>query len=123
MSSTTIPNADALRRNALGLYDAEAAADLFLDCGLASRFTIPEDGFVDYPWLLTLRGGVLSGSERRLLAICASLVDPVVTVSLADVTSGLDERNQQLVVRAIAHAMGRRPEGWVRPVALEGGTR
>jgi hypothetical protein len=121
--STTIPNADALRRNAHGLYHAEAAADLFLDSGLASRFPIPEDGAVDYAWLLILHGTVLSGGERRLLSICASLVDYAVQLSLADVTSGLDELHQELVVRAIAHAMGRRPEGWVPPGALEAGPR
>lgn len=112
---STIKHADALMYRAFGLYAAEAAAGLFLESGLGLRFLIPADGQVDYTGLLAEHGGVLSGAERRLLAICASLTDPEVRVNLDDVTANLDERNQALVVRTILHAMGTRPAHWQRP--------
>lgn len=112
--STRGPETARLRYWALGVYDVEAAVDLYLDCGLGARLGVPEGG-IDFTALLHQWQDLLSGGERRMLSICASLTDAQFTVSLSEVLTSLDQRNQQLVLTALAHAMGQRPPGWVRP--------
>lgn len=48
-----------------------------------------------------------SSSEHGILSIALSLGGPAHTVNLRDTLSGLDERNQQLVLNAVAAAMDR----------------
>ena len=59
---------------------------------------------IDWPATLTTTG-YLSGGERRLLTLAASLGSGH-PVELVDALGGLDTWNAQVVVDAIAHAAG-----------------
>jgi hypothetical protein len=48
-----------------------------------------------------------SGGERRMLKLTASLADGI-AINLMDTITGIDDRNVQLLVKAIFHASGRR---------------
>jgi len=48
-----------------------------------------------------------SSGERKVLQLAASLADQI-PVSLGETITSLDDRNAQLLVRAILHASGRR---------------
>ena len=65
-------------------------------------------GFGDWEAAVTaLHAGELpaSGGERRMLLLASSLAGGT-PVSLNDTLVGLDHRNANLVVRAVAHAAG-----------------
>jgi hypothetical protein len=57
----------------------------------------------------SLASGALpcSAGERRLLQLAASLAGQAPVV-LGDAVTGLDDRNIQVIVRAVLHASGRR---------------
>jgi hypothetical protein len=50
-----------------------------------------------------------SGGERRILLLSAGLAGGT-PVSLRDNVTGLDDRNTALLITAIRHAAGKRPE-------------
>jgi hypothetical protein len=115
----TTPDSDpdvvaSLRTWARGLYATEAAVELVARSH-RGRFAQP-----GHPWIGTdesgrcwlepdqLTGPVtagLSGGERRLLAISASLAGGR-PVDLSDTLSGLDRDTVVLVLAAVAHASG-----------------
>jgi hypothetical protein len=118
----------ALRACAAGIYPAEAGVDLLIghDTWLHRRdFTSPfmhtgvslADGVtamaeIDWTAAITaLDAGDLpcSGGERRILRLAASIAAGT-PVSLRDTLTGIDHRNIELVITAILHAWGQRPE-------------
>jgi hypothetical protein len=119
---------DALRACAAGLYPLEAGVGLLISNGtflhrdgFTSRFietgTSISDGTtpmaaIDWEAAITaLQAGELpcSGGERRILLLSASLADGI-PVDLRDTVTGLDDRNTALLLTAIRHATGKRPE-------------
>jgi hypothetical protein len=104
-----------LRAWARGLYATEAAVELLARFH-GGRFAQP-----GHPWIMTdpgegwcwlepdqLTGPAttgLSGGERRLLAIVASLAGGR-PVDLSDTLTGLDRDTIGLVIAAVAHASG-----------------
>ena len=105
---------EGLRQWAKGLYPLEAGVELLIR-GCDGRFA--RSG---YPWVLPTENGSwyldpeaitedtiggVSGGERRLLVIAASLLggEPV---NLYEEIPGLDRDHLQLVLAAIAHANG-----------------
>lgn len=109
---TDADRAEGLREWACGLYGYEAAAELLIRaCG--GRFL--QGPWVKYdadrgrywfdPSVAIEESGYLSGGERRVLAIAASLVSSEHPVDLGDV-SGLDRQALSLVLAALAHAGG-----------------
>lgn len=112
--------AAALRHQAHGIYCLEAAAELLIAqawphrADFTSQFTTagPVSAVIDWSaTIASLDAGDLpcSGGERRMLMITASLADGI-PVDLQDAISGIDHRNVQLVVRAMLHASGQRPQ-------------
>ena len=116
--------AAALRAAADGLDADQAAAELIISHGAClergefSRYITTEpsisDGtalaLIDWDAALSAldRGGLaVSGSERHILLIAASLAAGH-PVSLRDVIPGLDQRNLHLVTTAIRRAGGQR---------------
>ena len=118
----------ALRACAAGLYPLEAGVGLLISNGtflhrddFTSRFietgTSISDGTtpmaaIDWEAAITaLQAGELpcSGGERRILLLSASLADGI-PVDLRDTVTGLDDRNTALLLTAIRHATGKRPE-------------
>lgn len=101
-----------LRQWAAGLLPLEAAVELLLRA-FGGRFAdlalpwVPVDG--DVSWLdpdsLREHAAVLSGGERRLLFVVASLLDER-PLDIVDVVTGLDRENLHLVLAAFAHAGG-----------------
>jgi hypothetical protein len=104
---------DALRRWATGSYANEAAVELLIRA-FNGRFAGP-----GWPWITATAGeltwldveqitehstGALSGGERRLLAVIASLAGGP-PADLSEV-AGLDRHLLDLVLAAIAHASG-----------------
>lgn len=55
--------------------------------------------------------GYLSGGERRVLRLAASLVSHEYVVPLSDVVSGLDREITAVVLAAMAHAAGAHEAG------------
>jgi hypothetical protein len=115
----------ALRAGAGGLYPLEAGTELlisngtflrrgdfttrFITCGTSGGTPIAA---IDWDAAITaLNGGGLpcSGGERRILQLSASLAAGT-TVSLRDTVTGLDQDNAALLLTAIRHATGKRPE-------------
>lgn len=105
--------AETLRSWARGMYTTEAGAELLL------RFAGGRFATLDWPWiaqdgtdiwvdaqLLVANVNPLSGGERQVLLIVASLLDPRHIVSLSDVLPGLDRAVLDLVLAALAHAGG-----------------
>jgi hypothetical protein len=127
MTMTTEDLAAALRNCAVGLYPLEAGVALLIANGaflrrddFTSHFiehgTSISDGdtpaTVDWEAAITaLKAGELlcSGGERRILLLSASLADGI-PVDLRDTVTGLDDRNTTLLLTAIRHAAGKRPE-------------
>ncbi|WP_423185100.1 hypothetical protein [Arthrobacter sp. NyZ413] len=111
-------DADAFRAWAKGSYTIEAATELLLRA-FGGRFAAPGNPWVhvdstdgDHPktaWIdfeaIPEHTGPLSGGERRLLAIAASIAEDVPIV-LGDVIPGLDRDVLDLVLAALAHAGG-----------------
>lgn len=105
---------DALRKGAKGLYPSEAAVELLIRWGRAPldsvrwvrSYDFEEDSaYIDVETMLGDTGGY-SSSERRVVAIVASLYSSEHPVALEDVVSGLDRRCMSLVLAALAHANG-----------------
>jgi hypothetical protein len=106
---------------ARGIYPTEAATRLLLEAfdGRFARRGWPwvartESGhyYIDATKLSDDEIGMLSGGERRVLAIARSLLGEQ-TVDLSDAITGLDRLHTDVVIGAIAHATGEheyRPE-------------
>lgn len=104
-----------------GIYPTEAATRLLLEAfdGRFARRGWPwvastESGhyYIDATKLSDDEIGMLSGGERRVLAIARSLLGEE-PVDLSDALPGLDPRHTDLVIGAITHATGEheyRPE-------------
>jgi hypothetical protein len=125
MTAVNTPGlSDALRACARGIHPLEAGTGLLIDCGswlhrddFASRFittgtSISEGASllasIDWEAAVTaLHAGELpaSGGERRMLLLASSIAGGI-PVNLNDILPGIDRRNANLVVRAIAHAAG-----------------
>jgi hypothetical protein len=103
--------ANKVHLQAFGTSHLEAAAHILTRCGQgrlldALRLVWEDDEAAEIDWPATLEStGYLSGGERRLLALAASLGSGHL-VDLADALTGLDTWNGQAVVDAIAHAAG-----------------
>lgn len=103
-----------LRAWARGMYATEAAVEL-LARAFNGRFTSTswewvrrdDEGrvWVDAEAITPETTGALSGGERRVLAVVASLLGGA-PVDLAEELPGLDREHAELVVAAIAHATG-----------------
>lgn len=108
-----------LRDWARGLLPLEAAVEVLIRAHhgrlLLGPWVKPRDEFGDGWWLdaacIAEESGCLSGGERRLLAIVASLADMECRVSLNDVIPGLDQPTSRLVIAAVAHS-ARLPDAW-----------
>ena len=112
----TAPDAVAgLRAWARGVYATEAAVELLVRFQ-GGRFAQPGQPWImpdtDEGWywlepdhLTGLGAACLSGGERRLLAIVASLTGGA-PVDLGDALAGLDRDTVTLVLAAVAHASG-----------------
>ena len=111
----TATHEEQLRAWAKGSYPLVAATELLLRAfgGKFARegnpwvIKEPEYGNVciDFEQIPENLGG-LSGGERRLLMLAASLSDAGVPVELGDVLPGLDREVLNLVLAAVAHAGG-----------------
>jgi ABC-type phosphate transport system ATPase subunit len=112
--------AHALRACASGIYAAEAATGLliahaaWLDRDDFSKFiysdTAAETAAIDWDAAVTaLAAGELpsSSGEQKMLCIAASLAGQA-PVILGDAITGLDDRNIQILVKAVLHAAGQR---------------
>jgi hypothetical protein len=118
----------ALRASAKGLYSAEASVELLISHGSFLRRNDFSERFVHYGTSVTdgttsmasidwaaaitaLDTGNLpcSGGEQRIMRIAASLADGI-PIDLGDCLGGLDHYNIQLVINAVLHASGQRPE-------------
>jgi hypothetical protein len=117
--------AAALRAHAQGLYCDEAAAELLIAQSwlhrpdFASQFVTVHPGIgggqpvavIDWTAVVTALGTSLpcSGGEQRMLKVTASLAGGI-PVDLRDTITGIDDRNVQLLIAAVRHASGKRPE-------------
>lgn len=116
----------AVRAGAAGLYALEAACELVISTGwlrrddfarFISTGTSPTDDVAELAWidwqsLIASRdAGLLpcSSGENRVLRLAASIAAGI-PVNLNDALSGLDHANISLVVCAIRHANGQRPD-------------
>lgn len=113
----------ALRACAAGLYPLEAGVGLLIANGtflhredFTTRFILNGTSVgtrtAAVEWeaaTAALAAGELpcSRGERRLLMLSASLAGGI-PVDLRDAATGLDDRNIQLLVKAVLHASGRR---------------
>ena len=117
----------ALRRHAAGYYAGEAGTELLISHGALldqpglsrciHHTASVTDGTplaqIDWDALQqTWHQLPLSGSERRILHLAASLCAGT-SISLSDTLTSLDDRNLALVTTAIQHAAGRRPPHWL----------
>lgn len=105
---------DALRTGAKGIYPTEAAVELLIRWGRAplnrARWVQRDEhnegrAYLDVDTMLE-DTGAYSSSERRVVAIIASLYSAEHPVALEDVVSGIDRPNMALVLAALAHANG-----------------
>jgi hypothetical protein len=118
--------AAALRAGAAGLYPLEAACELligtswlhrddfgcFIRTGTSITDGVTELAEIDWQATITSRDtGLLpcSGGENRTLRLAASIAAGI-PVDLQHALSGLDETTISLVVRAVRHANGQRPD-------------
>ena len=113
----------ALRARAAGLYPDEAGTELLISHGgLLTRDdfrafvhagTSITDGITPMAWIdwdAAISAQLpLSGGERRLLLLAASIAGGI-PASLRDAIPGLDHRNLKLLITAIQHAAGHRPD-------------
>lgn len=110
---------------ARGIYPTEAATQLLLRA-FDGRFARPgwpwirssESGhyYIDATKLGDEEIGMLSGGERRVLAIVSSLLGEK-PIDLSDAITGLDLRHSRIVIDALEHAAGVRRDRPVRPGA------
>ncbi|MFC7622461.1 ABC transporter ATP-binding protein [Microlunatus sp. GCM10028923] len=110
MNTTKIDNATRLREWARGLYTTEAAAELLIRAMSGRLMNGPwigceDDGTVWFDTSQVREAGYLSGGERRLLDLAASLSADR-PVHLGDTLTGLDRSTVVLVLAAMAHAAG-----------------
>lgn len=104
--------AEGLRAWARGMYTLTAAAELLIRFGppLLTGPWVEHDPDAARYWFNTEtaaeEGGYLSGGERRVLDLAASLASDERPVALGDAVSGLDREHLDLVLAAIAHAAG-----------------
>lgn len=113
---TTQPSPDALRTWAKGVHTSEAATELLLRAfggrlaGAGHPWIHRDDDDVDWWWIewddIPPNLGALSGGERRLLMIVASIGGAQVPESLGELISGLDRSTVALVLAAVSHAAG-----------------
>lgn len=114
MTTTRSTTAAGLRRWAKGVYASEAAVELLIRFNhgrLLHGPWIEHDDQHGRYWfsadMVPVDGGVLSGGERRVLEIAASLADPYAArIGLGDLLPGLDREALALVLSAVAHAGG-----------------
>lgn len=118
----------ALRACASGFYPAEASAELLISHGsflarsdfrdrfvrLGTSITDGTTKMADIDWTAAITALdtsdlPCSGGEQRMLRLAASLADGI-PVDLRDTLTGLDNRNISLVIAAVLHATGKRPE-------------
>ena len=111
MTETT-NRAEGLRAWAAGMYTLAAAAELLIHYGspLLNGPWVEYDPDRERYWFNTVtvaeEAGYLSGGERRVLDIAASLASDERPIALGDAVSGLDRKPLELVLAAIAHAAG-----------------
>jgi hypothetical protein len=118
--------AAAVRAGACGHYSLEAASELVISTGWLHRddFThfihtdtsltngVTELAHIDWQSVIAGRDtGLLpcSGGENRVLRLAASIAAGI-PVDLNDALSGLDQTSISLIVCAIRHANGQRPD-------------
>lgn len=113
MTASAYARAAALRTWADGDLALEGAVELLIRA-LRGRL-------LDGPWIrshdygsfwfdadsATQEDGVLSGGERRVLAVAASLASSDHPVDLRDALTGLDLESLVIVLDALAHVSGR----------------
>ncbi|HEX9354062.1 MAG TPA: hypothetical protein VF933_09640 [Streptosporangiaceae bacterium] len=116
----------AVRAGAAGLYSLEAACELvistgwlrrddftrFISTGISLTDGVTELAHIDWQSVITSRDtGLLpcSSGENRVLRLAASIASGI-PVDLNDALSGLDQASISLVVCAIRHANGQRPD-------------
>jgi hypothetical protein len=116
----------AVRAGACGLYCLEAASELVISTGWLRRddFTrfihtdtsltdgVTELAHIDWQSVIAGRDtGLLpcSSGENRVLRLAASIAAGI-PVDLNDALSGLDQTSISLIVCAIRHANGQRPD-------------
>lgn len=110
MTTTSDDAAAQLRSWAKGMYTTEAGVELLIRSGRV---------YAGAPWLHAVNGrvavdvdellassGVLSGGERRLVDVAASLLSEAHPVDLGDAIAGIDRPGVELVLAALAHASG-----------------
>lgn len=106
---------DELRAWAKGSYPYTAATELLLRA-FDGKFARPGNVWIveekddERVWInfeaIPDNVGGLSGGERRLLMLVASLADVGVGVELGDLLPGLDRKILDLLLAAVAHAGG-----------------
>lgn len=106
---------EELRACAKGRHSVAAATELLIR-SFGGRFAKPGNRWVIHEdqqphyWInfeeIPDNVGGLSGGERRLLMIAASIADVGVEVNLGDYLPGLDRKILNLVLAAVAHAGG-----------------
>ena len=116
----------AVRAGAAGLYSLEAACELVIGAGWLRRddFTrlittgtslsdgVTELAHIDWQAVIASREtGLLpcSSGENRILRLAASIAAGI-PVNLNDVLAGLDQTRISLIVTAVRHANGQRPD-------------
>ena len=111
--------ADKLHLHAFGITHLEAACHVLTRAASgrlldALQLVWEDDDAAEIDWPATLATtGHLSGGERRLLNLAASLGSGH-PVDLADTLTGLDAWNAQVVVDAIAYTTGIHSLGYDR---------
>jgi len=125
-ASSTDPLNAALRGCARGIYPDEAGVELLIAhaaflhrddftsrfVGHATNATGTQLAVIDWAAAIAaLDAGHLScsGGEQRMLRLAASLASGI-PVSLRDTLTGIDQHNIELVITAVLHAWGQRPE-------------
>ena len=113
----------ALRAHAAGIYPDEAGTELlishggflrrhdfaaFVHAGTGISYGITPMAWIDWDAAITAQLPI-SGGERRILQLAASIAGGI-PASLRDAIPGLDYRNLKLVITAIQHAAGHRPD-------------
>lgn len=101
-----------LRAWAKGSYPIEAATELLIRACDGRLLTGPWIRPLDHDgwfWIDVERpaeAGALSGADKRVFDMVASLAFPEYPVSLNHALPGLDRENLELVLAAVAHAAG-----------------
>ena len=123
MNETT-ERAEGLRAWAAGMHTTAAAAELLIRSGppLLTGPWVEHDPERGRYWFnveaAAEHSGYLSGGERRVLDLAASLASDEHPVALGDAVSGIDRKHLMLVLAAIAHAAGSHEDS--RPISKQG---